>query len=358
MSYSQLTKITHPYPHFREYVSQRHTHNAPDHHYLREGMQHLHYQRYFRKALPLMQNYPNLMNRYFKVSAKMTLKGLIPFVHAQGLEFRPTRQFLESLSGKTGHFRLWRIPSAKHLETCQSIQAQIAKYLERHRVRITPEEFDDYPPPLDETAEFRPKLLSMSYTMMDFAKKESAYDFLFSTRCIKTKMAQECSTAVAHSLKIRGLEKHATNVLQALETIQARYKKLNVGGLFVIGIPKKSLKTYTYDSKAFGIPTGLDIAEVVKNLNQTQRAFSNKLQARLILCKETLTSSSGIETIDIHDQQEVERYYEDTVFKEPESLEVYEPIFQKKNSPIEKELENVLADLDKEVKTLSLQLLT
>lgn len=316
MSLSRLT------PHLKSdafsMISRRFVHRSPDYAYLERGLKNSYYRNIFVQNVSKMNQYPGFMGDYFKTAAVMKCQNKVPFVHAQSAIHRAPSIFLKtalsSASQQNQFFKYLRQPSDQFALGREDLIKKISKYIEKHgKDAWTPGSWNYSYSRLDADPEIRPYLMSVSYSMMDFTEGESAsyYFFKNSSGGNIEALKSFANKALETALIGRGLSDKVEQVLKSLEPLYDEYAKLKVGTLYVIGVPKDKLEKFFYDSKSFGVPTGLKIEDVAQDPGESPVAFSNEeggLQARLMIFKDTLKPSSGIDVIDINTSEEVERY--------------------------------------------------
>lgn len=347
---------------FVTHVQKRGVHRSSDYAYLQKGLQINAYKKLFEERSHQMAQYPQFMDRYFKASAVMKCKNKMPFVHAQNAMFRVAHIFLKEFceaNPSKNYFRYMRTPSAQFNIDKNRVMSKVEDYCKEHgESGWTPGEWNGGASRLDHDPEIRPFLISASYSLMDFSQWDSAFHFLFSNSSVtKQKEVKELANeAIATSMKMRGLKERIPEVVQTLEPYYEAYSKLQLGTLFVIGIPMEKIEAFAYDSKAFGIPSREEISQVAKAPGNSPRAYNSEeggLQARIVIYKETLNPASGIEVIDVNDEEEVARFCEGFQLEPSEEVFKDSRIFQKKTSNIEKEAMQKQKDLDEKVKNFA-----
>lgn len=338
----------------------RYAHHAPDYHYLKEGITKSAAREKITEGLSQMREFPQTMDRYFRVASMMKCKGLVSLVHAQDATYRAPRIFIETLSEKPkGFFRYIRQPSKEYHLKREDLIERIEEYIADHgENEWIPGQWNWGVNRLDSDPAFRPFLLSASYSMIDSTPMESASYFFFSNGSSRSREREKyiADQAIASSLQRRGLQKLLPEILDSLGVIFKEYAKLDIGTLYVIGIPKEKISRYAYDSKSFGIFSRHPIADVVEDLRQAPRAFSTDsggLQARILLYQETLHPSSGIEIIDVNSPEEVEMYCSGMSFEPSEKVFKDFALFPDRETEKERRNAKKIEELDGRVKELA-----
>lgn len=341
---------------------QRYTHTAPDREYIRRGTEHAEYRRQFAANLYDMQRFPQLMQRYFKTAAVMRRKNLIPFVHAQSSGFMAFRIFTETLGHRPPsafpHFKHLRSPSSKYQLESAELWQKIDGFITKHGDQTwTPGTWNTTVARLDTDPELRPYLISASYSMSQFAMMESAHYFTFRNRSVfaSAAIAAVGNEAVVRAMRFHGYSEKSSQVLADLAPLFEKFSQLDVGSLFVIGIPQDKVGRFAYDSKSFGVPTGDNIEKVSQDPAASPRAYSDEeggLQARIMLYRETMRPQSGIEVVLVNDEKRVNDYCRGFDLKPPEEVLEYAPIFKVSKTDIEQENEAKAKDLEKQVKQI------
>jgi len=319
-------------------IFKRFAHQATDFSYFTNGIKKPEYHRQFEHAVKTMQQYPQLMNNYFRSSAVMKQKGKVPFVHAQSSLFRFPRIFLETVNQTEKHyppfFKFLRQPSQQFDVSAKEVKKKVDYHVKKHGdIAWTPGMWNPTCNRLDHDPNLRPYLVSVNYSMMDFGMMESSYHFLFSNSNASNKedAYEKGMQAISTSLKRRGKEAEIPFVFDTFKHLQNEYENLKIGSLVLIGVPESIVETVAFDCKSFGIPTSYDVLQVAKNPSSSSRAYSDEeggLQARIMVCKETMNPVSGIEIIDVNDTEEVEHFCKGFPVKNPTEIEGYSPFFK------------------------------
>lgn len=288
-----------------------------------------------------MQKHPQLIRRYFQVASVMHSNGKYPFLHAQCSALRAPRIFLETLSGNkcnNSYYKYFRVPSLDfHIDRAALME----------KIRSSSMEVSSH-------------LVSLSYSFFESSREESANYFLFANSSAAQngifKLSEE---AVYSSLKARGMHEQRSRIFQVINQFLKDYSKLELGTLYLVGIPKEHLSRYVYDSEAYGKPTGIDVQQIIDRYvltSDNSKKGDRALQARLMLFKETMNPSSGIQVVDVTDPNECASYLKDNVtpsFEEEPALSFFFP-----QSSNDEEVEMMQRErIDSEVKSFTKSLL-
>jgi len=329
----------------------------PDFDYAKRGMERAGYRAVFDENSEKMVRYPRLFKDYFDVSGVMQAKGLVPFTHGVSSGFRSPRIFLEALNKKEmegSNFRYLRQPSAEYFVGAEEVTQKIKESMQLYNESP----YFGNRGPVDSDLTTRNHILSASYSMMDFNPMESTFSFLFSNSSVSNpgQRREYAEAAVGKSMRMRGMSGRIPQAVDELSHLSAEYEKLSHGTLFVIGIPGETVDRVTYDSEAFGIPTEKQTSEVVGDLSGAARAHcraSGGFQGRIMLCKETMDPHSGIEIIDVNNEEEVASYCGGLSVEPPESDHPLSPIYKAGQSEEEEALREKQTELDIQVKELA-----
>ncbi len=346
--------------------AQRHVHRTPDFRYLKEGTEKSEwYRAVFYESSEKMKEFPQLMNRYLKTAAAMKIKGKVPFVHAQPSYYRIPRLFLETICkkdlAKTHHFRFLRFPSKQYEISKDVLMVKIQEYIkENGSTGWTPGEWNFNISRLDTEPKFRPFMVSLSYSMMDYTKAESAFDFLFHhpTLCPE-KEKQMMQSWIGNVMQIYGKKDKISDVVNEIAPYFHDYAQLPVNSLLVIGIPEEKVNSFAYDAKSFGTPTGKDISEVAKAPWTSTRAFTKEeggLQARLLMFKDTMDPNCGIEVVDVNDESEVENFCNGYALTPVSEVPEFARLFPNVTMPQERAYRERESLLDQKIKQIALGL--
>lgn len=285
----------------------------PDFAYAKEGVaQHARYAQMFQEKVATFCRFPQLFKDYFHVSSVMQAKGLVPFVHGVSSSLRAPRIFLETLNQRVlgdTCFRYLRPPSASHRAPSEEVHQKLKESARVYNECV----YTGNRGPLDFDPATAPHLVSVSYSMMDFDSMESTFSFLFANKSASTseEMREFTEAALGRSMQRRGKQQILGSSVREIARLSDEYQTLPHGTLFVVGVRKEMLDQVTYDSEEFGMPTGQKTSAVVAHLGGSSRAHaqSGGLQARVMMCRETMDPGKGvIEVVDVNDAEEVERY--------------------------------------------------
>lgn len=281
-------------------------------------------------TLGLALRYPKTMTRYWRVAQVMQRKGLIPFVHGQTIVWSIPQRILKAL-GYSGCqlLRFWNSDTQKtraeifhrinSIDKDNNAKRQAYPLLSR----LLPFIFIDQH--LDHTPELRDRLLAVTIGLFHLERKESPFSFVIGgiygnpPRNVKIEgnrnilPLDECkrisngmiTEAMAHGGY--GPEVSA-EILRNMEPLYQKAEQLLIGQFLVCGVPYESLSTAVYHCEPLGIPTGLPMDKVLKDLSV--EALPQTCQARLLLCKETMAQDSRIEIVNIMDESQVQSFCE------------------------------------------------
>ncbi len=318
---------------FKEF--RRYTHRAPDVKFIQEGqMHHVRFKDEIKEGIAEMNSYPKLMENLFKTSAAMVVQNKVPFVHGRSPMLGAIKLFVDALmcSKQKGFYQYLRQPSAQYQIERQDLFDRIDQFIKEHGFSLEPARLDHVP-------ELRAHLVSIGYTMTsNFAFMESAYSFTFKKPAFRGNIEDIFAGVLALSMRSRGFSDKIPRVLKQMRPIFEEYNDLPVGDLLVIGIPKDKVEEYVYDSIAFGIPTGKKVWDVLDNPFESPKSLvgeSGGLQARLMLYKETMTPSCGIEIVLANDDRQVEAYCQGVDLTDPRHVKAFDSILCQKYTHIE-----------------------
>jgi hypothetical protein len=350
--------------HIGKTPGKRWTHRAPDLVFFNEGVKkNKHFENQVGNAIDKMQEFPKLISNYFKVATAATLKGKTPFVHAQAAMWSVPRLFTRELNRnfytKYPFHHSLRPNSDKDYQCDRKeIEEKIKVFCQNNGDHgWTPGTWDRSPSRCDMDPNIRKFLISMNYALLgNVSTMESAYYFAFEGSKMRDdehpwKIAEE---VFRRSLQMRGTQ-NQDRVIEELKDVFQNYEQLNAGNLLVIALPKEKLKSFAYDSKSYGIPTGRNIEEVASQPMRYSSHLSGEeggLQARLMIHRDTMAPTSGIDVVCVNEDEEVDLYCKGFQITPPDQVPEYASLFKQKRTAVEESERQTRRELRYAIKAL------
>jgi hypothetical protein len=304
-----------------------------DHFFLEEGIKQCPiFQKQVVLAKHRIKQYPAWTKQYLKAAAAASAKGKVPFIHGQAPRWRAARLFMEEISTKKGSsFRYLRHPSS--LDSIK--RSALWDKLTDLKVRTGNNELDLHP-------EIRSHLVSCSYSLWsNLTYLDSAFSYLFSrshewrqgyqmtTEKREKFEKEEVRKIVFQFLEKEGLPKDRIDqTVQKLCELSQGYEEFSINSAYLIAVPREKVNLFTYDSERFGVPTGKDALDVIDFPQEHKERFAGKtpsggLQARILVCAETLDQRSGIDNIDLMNPEEAKEYAKGISMTSPEKVPAF-----------------------------------
>lgn len=316
-----------------------------------------------------LYQHPTIVKNYWRLSKTMQKKGLIPLTHGQSATWLVPQRILQALGYK--HCQTLRSPTEK---TVAEVRSMIESGLKKQRT-LWPIYWALYRLPsfiterghLDHGMELREYMLSTNIGFFHCEHHESPLSLVFGggSKWIQIEgnvsiLGSERSRLFAYSMIADALLKKGTTpeaFLQMCDKIHPLFnqaEKLRIGQILVLGIPQSLLASSVYHSKKYGTPTQMSLEEVLDSLSSSEIP-SIGCQTRLLLCKETLDPKSGIEMINLMDEEAVSNYCGELDFLDESEIQ---EIVNKKQTDEEEKNRAAFASLknniDKTIKELEL----
>ncbi len=132
------------------------------------------------------------------------------------------------------------------------------------------------------------------------------------------------------------------------------YRSLQVGNFIVIGVPPSKLRRFTYDCQSYGVPTGKNVWEVVREPEKCPRltGMTGGHQVRLLMHEETLDPASGIQMVTANDTEQVNAFCADLDITPPEELPIFDNLFTYRETETEKEEREKAQALDQKLQAM------
>jgi hypothetical protein len=268
-----------------------------------------------------MRESPKLVDRIVRVEAAMKTRGLVPFVHAMPAGAKVPMQFYGEQQRFFKHLRPKSLPFMLDYEEARSAIPQTQERTQKLH------------------------LLSVSYALTSgVLSHESAASWGFVNHFGNHQ--NEMLQAQFRKVIEESNQQHKSYFLERGNVLIRKFGRLSVGDFLVIGVPKNKLSRWFYDSKPYNVPSGRDIASVVEDPRRYKKELAKEgtHMATMIICKETLSSDSGLMIVRANDSDEVKSFTKERVcklgFKRP------------KVGTLEKEESQTRAVLDRELDRL------
>ncbi len=285
-----------------------------------------------------MHDSPSLVERTMKTMTAMGEKGYTPFLHAMPAASRVVRKFTAViLPVGDRHYKYLRSPSG-YQESLTEVSSNTA--------------------PTGIAGGWRSDLLSMSYGLTSGVEPlESAASWGFQNHFGKEQNFS-MSNLYRDTLDKSGLDPKSesyNHFWKRGRDLIRDYSRLGVGDFLVIGVPKKDVDKFAYDSSPFNIPTGEKASSVADNPERhKQSLFKQRTHmATLRLCRETVSPESSIRMVDAHDEREVEMFCSGMKFKKMGEIQEFRGLVSTSPTHFEKNQLERRKELDRNLETLA-----
>lgn len=312
--------------------------------------------------------YPKIITRYWQVAKAMQQKQLIPFVHGQSTIWSVPQRILKALEYKG--CQLLRSPHLDGFESSSDIYHRIDLIRKKREARneahpILSRFLFDYP--LDHSPEFRNSLLAVTIGFFHLEMHESPISYVFGSvhgfssayfhlEGNRNALHQKDCIKIANrmiSQTLEGKNWKPTIIKELLDRVEPLYQeaaRTYIGQFIICGVPYDELSKSVYHCQPLGLPTGNSIEQVLKEVSEGSNHVG--YQARLLLSRETLSTESRIEVVNIMDGLEVESFCKNInqnplILEEEDGLK--EVLVCKHSSAEEKkiaDIENLYARID------------
>jgi hypothetical protein len=318
-----------------------------------------------------LYQHPTIVKNYWRLSKTMQKKGLIPLTHGQSATWLVPQRILQAIGYE--HCQLLRTPTTK---TVAEVRSMIESSLQKQR-SLWPLYWTLYRLPsfitekghLDHSTELREYMLSTNIGLFHCEHHESPLSLVFGggSKWIQFEgnvsiLGSERSRLFAYSmiavaLLNKGISPEAiVEVFDKIHPLFNQAENLRIGQILILGVPQSLLASSVYHSKKYGTPTQMNLEEVLDSLSSSEIP-SVGCQARLLLCKETLDPKSGIEMINLMDEEAISNYCGE--LDSPDESEIQEIVNKKVTDEEERNREaftNLKNNIDKTIKELELPL--
>lgn len=261
---------------------------------------------------------------YLKVAQTMHARGLIPLVHGQSSIWMIPQRIVTRLGfSQCQQLRSFVETSNPREEIIQRIDAEREKraaYWIPFYNRINLFKTLDLEPFL------RDRLLSVTIGLFHCEAKNSPLSFALGGACLRGPHSIPCrypgntslmeverckelaNQMIVSAMNARGFSSsRSQELISRIDSLYDEASRADLGQLLVIGVPQQNLSRFAYHCETGGIPSGLSAQKVLEMISQGG-ILKTGCQMRLLLCNETLSFESGIELVNIMDQNAVENY--------------------------------------------------
>ncbi|GEM_PF-3925507 len=269
-------------------------------------------------------NCPQSIINYLQVAHEMQSRGLIPLVHGQSAIWMIPQRILKALDFE--RCQLLRLPEEAFGES-HEIAAMIDHEMQQraghwlpfyHRITF----FKN----LDLQPEFSARLLSATIGLFHCEAKNAPLSFVFggsiprgpaSISCRypgnRSLMSTERCKTIANRIIANGMIQRGfscevlEDLIKAIQPLYDAAEQAEIGQLIVLGVPQSNLHKFVYHCETGGIPTGIPIQRAVESIS-TGIIPREGCQVRFVFCRETMARSSGIEVVNLMDEESLQSF--------------------------------------------------
>ncbi len=269
------------------------------------------------------EKYPKTLVDYWQVAQTMQKKNMLPFVHGQNVCWSIPARVLERFGHE--HLRSLRAPHPHFSKTSHEILSEVNAIAKKQLYNL-PHWFWMYFFPqfttgknqLDHQMMLRRHLVSVTLGAFHWEPDETPFNYVFGGDTASKFLTHDGNRSVMEDEKARSFIKEM--VLSAFKEKKAGeyfldkawnfYEEAHafpIGQLIVFGIPMPLLDRAIYPCKTFGRPLRMTPQEFVRRVCDPDLSMPTN-QARLILSADTLHPESGIEVVNVMDEEAVQRF--------------------------------------------------